>query len=59
MEMTGQLHALATVSPGKDSLIPTKQEAWWAPELIRMFWSTDKSPVSARNRIVIPELSSP
>jgi hypothetical protein len=36
-EVTSQLHAMATVSLGKDSLIPTEQEAGWAPELIRIF----------------------
>jgi hypothetical protein len=28
---SGQLHALATLPPGKEPLVPTGEEAGWAP----------------------------
>jgi hypothetical protein len=31
-ELSGQLHDLATLSPGKESTLPMGQEAGWAPE---------------------------
>jgi hypothetical protein len=34
LEVTGQLHAPATLAPGKESLVPIQQEAGWAPELV-------------------------
>jgi len=33
MEMSGQLHAPAALSPGKEALLPIGYEAGWAPEL--------------------------
>jgi len=39
MEVSGQLHALSTLSPGKEPLIITGGEkARWAPELVWTWW---------------------
>jgi len=32
MEVSGQLHAPAALSPGKEPLVSIVQEAGWAPE---------------------------
>jgi hypothetical protein len=32
MEVSGQLHAPAALPPGKEAMVPTGQEAGWAPE---------------------------
>jgi hypothetical protein len=34
MEVSGQFHAPATLPPEKEPLVPTEQEAGWAPESV-------------------------
>jgi hypothetical protein len=34
MEVSGQLHTPAALPPGKEPLVPTEQEAEWAPEMV-------------------------
>jgi hypothetical protein len=36
MEVSGQLHAPATLPSGKDTLVPIEEEAGWAPGLVWM-----------------------
>jgi hypothetical protein len=50
MEMSNQLHAPASLLPGKQPPIPVGEETAWAPERIWTLWSTEKSLVSAGNR---------
>jgi hypothetical protein len=38
MEMSGQLHAPAALSPRKDPLVPIGQEAGWDPESVWTRW---------------------
>jgi hypothetical protein len=45
MEVSGQLHAPAALSPGEE-LVPIGQEAEWAPEPVRTrWWGTDVNTV--------------
>jgi hypothetical protein len=57
MEVSGQLHAPAALSLGKQPLVPTVQEAGWTPELVQMLWSREKS--LAPTRILTRFLSHP
>jgi hypothetical protein len=50
MEVFGQLHALAVLSPGKEHQVTIGYEAGWAPERIWMLWSRDTSLASAGDR---------
>jgi hypothetical protein len=43
MEMSGQLHAPASLLSRKESLVPIGQEAWWAPEPTWPFWRRRKN----------------
>lgn len=49
MVASGQLHVLAALPPGKESLVPIQQEAGWAPEPVWILWSTEKFLAPARN----------
>jgi len=42
MEVSGQLHASASLPPGKEPFVPIGQEAGWAPD---PFWSVTLSEV--------------
>jgi len=44
MEVSGQLHALVTLSPGKEPPVPNGEEGRQAPEPIWMWWPTEKNP---------------
>jgi hypothetical protein len=48
--MNGQLHASAALPPGKDPQVPIEMEAVWAPELVWMLLSKEKSLASAGSR---------
>jgi hypothetical protein len=37
------------LTPGEESLVPTGQEAGWAPELVWVLWSTEKYVAPAGN----------
>jgi hypothetical protein len=50
MEVSGQLHAPAALSPGKEPLVPIVQEAGWAPEPFWMQWWGEKFPTPAGTR---------
>jgi hypothetical protein len=58
MEVSGQLHAPATLPPGKEPVVPIEEETGWAPE---MFWTRwrEKFPASAGNRTLELRSSSP
>jgi len=43
MEMNGQLHASATLLPGKEPLVHIENDAGWATELVRMWKQKEKS----------------
>jgi hypothetical protein len=43
MEVSGQLHAPADLPLKEEPQVPNGWEAWWAPELVWMLWSTEKS----------------
>jgi hypothetical protein len=55
MEMSGQLHTLATLYPGKEPLVPIGYEAGWAPEPFWMRWWREKFPAPNRNRTLEPD----
>jgi hypothetical protein len=38
LEVSSQIHPSAAFSPGKELLVPTGQEAGWAPEQVRGTW---------------------
>jgi len=38
-----QMNLLNTLTPGKDPVVFAEQEAKWAPELVWMIWSREKS----------------
>jgi hypothetical protein len=50
MEMCGQVHAPATLPPGKQPPVPIVQEAEWAPEPLWTRWGGEKTPALATNR---------
>jgi putative ubiquitin-RnfH superfamily antitoxin RatB of RatAB toxin-antitoxin module len=47
MEVSGQLHAIATLPQEKELLTLVVQEAGWAPEAVRMLWIRDKANETA------------
>jgi hypothetical protein len=49
MEVSGQLHTLATLRLEKEPSKPIEQGAVWAPEPARMFRRKEKSSASCRN----------
>jgi hypothetical protein len=51
MEVSRQLHAPATLQPGKEPPVSIEQNAWWAPEPVWTLWSKEKSLAPAGNRI--------
>jgi hypothetical protein len=50
MEVSGQSHPTAALLPGKEPLVPTKQEAGLAPRTVWTLWKREKSLVPAENR---------
>jgi hypothetical protein len=54
MDVSGQLHDPAALPPGKDPLVPTGQEAGWAPEPFWTRWFREKFRVPAGNRTPEP-----
>jgi hypothetical protein len=54
MEVSGQFHAPAAVSPGKEPQVPIGQEPGCAPESIWTLFSREKSLTPARNSAVRP-----
>jgi hypothetical protein len=49
MEVSGQHHALAALSPGKNSLVPSGYGTEWAPEPV-LILERDKSYTSTEDR---------
>jgi hypothetical protein len=43
MEVSGQLHTLATLTPWKESTVLTAYKAGWFLKLIWMWWQSEKS----------------
>jgi hypothetical protein len=50
MEVSGLLHVLATLTPGKEPPIPIGYEARWAPELVWTLWRRKKILAPSGNR---------
>jgi len=48
MEVSGQLHILATLCPWKMTLLLTEKEGHWASQPIWMLWKGDTLPARAR-----------
>jgi len=44
MEVSGQLHAPATLSLGKELPVPIRDEAAWAPEPVWRRWQREEAP---------------
>jgi hypothetical protein len=42
MAISGKLQKSAALTPGKESTVPTKQEAGWAPNMVWTFWRIQK-----------------
>jgi hypothetical protein len=58
MEVSGQLHAPAAFPPGKEPLVPSGEEAGWAPEPFWTRWFREKFPAPAGNRTPIVQPSA-
>jgi hypothetical protein len=43
MKVSGQIHAPAALSPGKEPPVPVGYEAGWAQDLVWTLWSREKS----------------
>jgi hypothetical protein len=54
MEVSGQLHAPAALSPEKEPLVPIGEEAGWASEPFWTQWRREKFPALAGNRTLEP-----
>jgi hypothetical protein len=50
MEVTGPLHAPATLLPGNSPKVPIELEVLWAPKPVWTLWSKEKSVALGRNR---------
>jgi hypothetical protein len=50
MEVSGQYHAPAALTPGKEPLVPIGQRAGYAPEPVWTLWNTEKSLPLATHR---------
>jgi hypothetical protein len=54
MEVSGQLHAPATLPPGKEPLVHIGQEAGWASELVWMqCWRENAQPLTVFKTLII------
>jgi len=51
VEVNVQLHAPVSLLGGKETPIPTEEEAAWALEAVCTRWRTEKIPAPAGNRI--------
>jgi hypothetical protein len=49
MEVSGQLFALATSPPGKETLVHTEQKDRWVPEAVQMLWKKENLTAAAKN----------
>jgi hypothetical protein len=54
MEVSGHLHAPASLPPRKEPLVPIGKEAGWAPEPFWTRWWREKFPALAGNRTLEP-----
>jgi len=54
--VSGQFHAPATLSPGKEHLVPIGKEAGWTPEPLCTQWQRGKIPVCAINQTWVIQL---
>jgi hypothetical protein len=59
MEVSGQLHTLVALTPGKEPLVPIGQEAVWVPEPVWTLWWREKFPTPAGTRTLDHPASSP
>ena len=60
MEISGQFHATAALTLGKELLVlPAEWEAGRKPQLVRVLWSTKKSRAVAGNRTYLSRSLSP
>jgi hypothetical protein len=50
MEVSGQIHAPAALTQGKEPLVATEWEAVWASEIVWMWWKREKNPTPAGNQ---------
>jgi hypothetical protein len=56
MEVSAQLHALATLPPGKSAPAPIGQEAGWSPEPVWMMYRREKplAPAGIQTQTIQP-----
>jgi hypothetical protein len=47
MKVSGQFHGPDALPPGKESLVPIRQEAGWATEPVSTRWRREKFPAPA------------
>jgi len=51
MEVSGQLHTLAYLTPGKERLLPSVYVYVWTIRSVWTLWRGDKFVTSAENRV--------
>lgn len=59
MGMRGQFHSPASLPPGKESMVPIKQDAVLAAEPLSTSWRQEKYIIPTEHGIVLPQLSTP
>jgi hypothetical protein len=59
MEVSGQLHAQATLFPVKEPPVPIGQEAGWAPEPVWTRWRREKFPHPRRESNPVTPIVQP
>jgi hypothetical protein len=61
MKVSDQVHTLTALDTVKEPLVPSREEAGWAPQPVWMFWRKEKSliPVRIQSQIFWQTSSEP